>query len=67
MHFTPEYCTYQQVGGYEDSTGARAELLHHHVSRLLLHVAMLLKNNNNKKNGIKPLKHQADHRKNDSN
>lgn len=58
MHFTPEYCTYQQVGGDEDSTGARAELLHHHVSRLLLHVAMLLKNNLKKWN--KPLKHQAD-------
>lgn len=49
MHFRPEYRTYEQVGGYEDSTGARAELLHHHVSCLLLHVTMLLKNNFTKK------------------
>lgn len=41
MQFRHEYCTYKEVGGYEDSTGTGAELLHDHVSSLLLHVTML--------------------------
>lgn len=43
MQFRHGYCTYKQVGGYENSTGARAELLHDYVSSLLLHVTMLKK------------------------
>lgn len=35
------YCTYEQVGGDEDSTGAGPELLHDQISVLLIHVAML--------------------------
>lgn len=43
MQSRREYCTYKQVGGYEDSTGPRTELFHDHVSSLLLHVTMLKK------------------------
>lgn len=35
------YCTYEQVGGDEDSTGAGPELLHDQISVLLIHFAML--------------------------
>lgn len=35
------YCTYEQVSGDEDATGAGPELLHDQISVLLLHVAML--------------------------
>lgn len=50
MQFWHEYCTYKQVGSYEDSTGAGAELPHDHVSSVLLHVAMLKKKGKWKKN-----------------
>lgn len=36
-----KYCTYEQVGGNEDSTGAGTKLLHDQISSFLLHVSML--------------------------
>lgn len=36
-----DYCTYQQVSGDEDSTGARTELPHDQVSLFLVHVTVL--------------------------